>query len=361
MDETTGIIYGLYCTCERCSVQPERIRYIGQTIIKPPSRRLDQHRFESRRDLAYLAVHLWMRKHGEYNVEMRELEESPRNLLNDRETFWIKEKRTFKDDSIWGLNLTRDGLGSEITDKSRKRQQESLRATRGRKKEEMITCARPGMTSEEVIQEIRTKYLEDRHLTAKEISRDYQLKDLKFIRDVLRNEQHYDPEYTPPETPNKAPLHEQVRRGIAGDVLLSKWEVAKEIRAVWLEKKLNAKQVGEKYNLDHTTVWHIISNRSYHDPEYINTRGRYVVESARSKISERLKGVPKPEGFGKRGEGNCKAVLTEEQVVVIIEKLHSGEKGIDVAEEFKVTPSAISYIKRGKTWTDVPRPEGFKP
>lgn len=47
------------------------------------------------------------------------------------------------------------------------------------------------------------------------------------------------------------------------------------------------------------------------------------------------------------------AKVTTEQVVLIKERLRSGERQIDIAREIGVSPNLISEIKLGKTWAHV--------
>lgn len=53
------------------------------------------------------------------------------------------------------------------------------------------------------------------------------------------------------------------------------------------------------------------------------------------------------------GSKQVAAKLREEDVIVIRDKLASGERGKDVAAQFGVSPSAVSLIKRGKGWRHV--------
>jgi predicted DNA-binding protein YlxM (UPF0122 family) len=49
-------------------------------------------------------------------------------------------------------------------------------------------------------------------------------------------------------------------------------------------------------------------------------------------------------------ETNPKVKLTRTQVNIIKEQLHKGVSVKDLAKEYNVSPSAISRIKRNKTW-----------
>lgn len=51
--------------------------------------------------------------------------------------------------------------------------------------------------------------------------------------------------------------------------------------------------------------------------------------------------------------------LTEADVRQILELATAGKSGTAIAKRFKMEPSCIYNILTGKTWKDVPRPEGF--
>ncbi len=53
------------------------------------------------------------------------------------------------------------------------------------------------------------------------------------------------------------------------------------------------------------------------------------------------------------GSSNSQAKLTDEQVREIKQKLRTGEKGVVLAEEYNISTSIISCIKRGTKWVDV--------
>jgi hypothetical protein len=56
-------------------------------------------------------------------------------------------------------------------------------------------------------------------------------------------------------------------------------------------------------------------------------------------------------GTDGRGEKNIKAILTNENVVMIKKILRNKEKrGVDIAKEYGVHPSTISKINAGKNW-----------
>lgn len=53
-----------------------------------------------------------------------------------------------------------------------------------------------------------------------------------------------------------------------------------------------------------------------------------------------------------KSETNPKVKLTKEQVALIKQALHKGVAVKDLAQEYQVSPSAISRIKRNKTWKE---------
>jgi len=53
-----------------------------------------------------------------------------------------------------------------------------------------------------------------------------------------------------------------------------------------------------------------------------------------------------------KSETNPKAKLTKEQVELIKNALNKGVAVKDLAGEYNVSPSAISRIKRNKTWKE---------
>ena len=54
-----------------------------------------------------------------------------------------------------------------------------------------------------------------------------------------------------------------------------------------------------------------------------------------------------------KSETNPKAKLTKEQVTLIKQALYKGVSVKDLAQEYQVSPSAISRIKRKKTWREL--------
>lgn len=53
-----------------------------------------------------------------------------------------------------------------------------------------------------------------------------------------------------------------------------------------------------------------------------------------------------------KSETNPKVKLTKEQVALIKQALYKGVAVKDLAQEYQVSPSAISRIKRNKTWKE---------
>lgn len=351
MKSSTGAIYGLYDIR-----QPEkRVRYVGQTVLTNPKRRLDQHRHEARSGHGYLAVHRWIRKIGPENVGQVILEHFvPAEELNNRETYWIAEHRTFKDWGEGGLNLTLDGLGSIITDKSRKSQRDAMRLTARQRSDSNLLRNRPNSTPEEVVAEIRHWYA-SREVIINDLVDEFKI-DSSRIRRILLNKECFDPGYLPPSRWRRLSRAERLKRGAGTRKNGLSWDDIHAIRSQWLEGELTAGEIAESYSVHHTTVWHIVNNRTWQNPEYKNTRGYAVPEGVRRRISQTLRGRPKPGGFGKRGESNVRAKITEKQAKEVINLLATGVAGRDIAPKFGITESAVSCIRTGKTWKDLDRP-----
>ncbi|MDL4862069.1 HNH endonuclease [Halomonas elongata] len=60
---------------------------------------------------------------------------------------------------------------------------------------------------------------------------------------------------------------------------------------------------------------------------------------------------------GHQGEINPSAVLTRRKVEEIIQRITEGQTNKRIAIEFGVSHATVSLIRRGKIWTDVPRPD----
>lgn len=351
METSTGVIYGLY----DLRLTEKRVRYVGQTVLSNPKRRLDQHRHEARNGLGYLAVHRWIAKIGPENVGQLILENSvPVDKLNDRETYWISEHGTFKDWGQGGLNLTLDGRGSVITDKSRKNQRDAMRLTARQRSDSNLLRNRPNKTPGEVVGELREMY-SSQGVIVNDLVKEFNI-DSSRVRRILLNQEWYDPGYLPPSEWRRLSSEERLNRGVGNRKNGLSWDDVHAIRGKWLEGELTAREIGQIYGVHHTTVWHIVNNRSWQNPNYKNTRGLAVPEGVRERISQTLKGRPKPEGFGKRGESNIRAKLTEKQAREIIDLFAGGLSGKEIALRFKITESAVSCIRTGKTWKDLERP-----
>jgi hypothetical protein len=50
----------------------------------------------------------------------------------------------------------------------------------------------------------------------------------------------------------------------------------------------------------------------------------------------------------------------EKDVVIILERLARGEKGVDIARDFGVTPANVTAIRHGRTWKHLERPVGIR-
>lgn len=55
------------------------------------------------------------------------------------------------------------------------------------------------------------------------------------------------------------------------------------------------------------------------------------------------------------GESNAVAKLTEADVLVIVARADAGEKQDDIAADYGISQSLVSYLKPGKKWTHITR------
>lgn len=78
-------------------------QYIGQTIRKP-SVRFAEHLSVSQKS-NYMAVHRAIKKYGSKNFQFSILEQCPQELLDEKETYYIKKYNTFNE----GYNSTLGG------------------------------------------------------------------------------------------------------------------------------------------------------------------------------------------------------------------------------------------------------------
>jgi group I intron endonuclease len=78
-------------------------KYVGQTT-QGMNKRWQQHIQEALR-MSDSPLHRAMRKYGNHNFMIKEIDECNENLLNEREEYWIKQHNTFKE----GYNATSGG------------------------------------------------------------------------------------------------------------------------------------------------------------------------------------------------------------------------------------------------------------
>lgn len=99
--------------------------YIGQTTKKRVSDRFSQHRYlarhpEQETSISYL--HRAMGKYGVENFSFEVIEEIEDSFLDEREQYWIKEKKSLTPN---GYNMTKGGKGTagfqELKQKKKKK------------------------------------------------------------------------------------------------------------------------------------------------------------------------------------------------------------------------------------------------
>lgn len=132
----SAFIYGLHCVC---GCDDPGIRYIGLTTQRL-STRLTNHRGMSRYGIK-TPVYNWMRKHGETNTRIRELEITDSDNMDAREIHWIDKTEGL-------LNISPGGEGGVF--RGKKRPDISKRMTGERHPASLLT--------EEAVRSMRTRY-----------------------------------------------------------------------------------------------------------------------------------------------------------------------------------------------------------
>jgi len=92
-------------------------KYVGQTT-RGMNKRWAQHIQEANRMSQY-PLHKAMRKHGNHNFMVKELEECDTKLLNEREEYYIEKFNTFN--SSAGYNATSGGEGGLLSDETKQK------------------------------------------------------------------------------------------------------------------------------------------------------------------------------------------------------------------------------------------------
>jgi hypothetical protein len=92
--------------------------------------------------------------------------------------------------------------------------------------------------------------------------------------------------------------------------------------------------LSKEYGVHNTTIRNIYLNSSW------------------SHVSPEYSCGKKPNPYSKGSSQHC-AKLNEKDIPIIRQRLASGETGIAIAKDYGIRPSAISYIKSGKTWAHV--------
>jgi len=97
-------------------------KYVGQTT-QGMNKRWAQHIQEAMRMSAY-PLHRAMRKHGNHNFMVKEIEECDTKLLNEREEYYIEKYDTFNSNT--GYNATSGGEGGLLSDETKQKISDKL-------------------------------------------------------------------------------------------------------------------------------------------------------------------------------------------------------------------------------------------
>ncbi|UOE45984.1 GIY-YIG nuclease family protein [Agromyces larvae] len=121
--EPKTVIYGLYHVDD-----PERIRYVGQTLNGAASRFKQHLSSATQARRINTPVYRWIRKHGVDAIRCRVLEAvDDASLLDEREVFWVRELGTFRGE--YGLNMSAGGgsLGFRHSEDAKRRMSEAAK------------------------------------------------------------------------------------------------------------------------------------------------------------------------------------------------------------------------------------------
>lgn len=102
--------------------------YVGQTVSKLEAR-FKRHVVDSKR--MGCALHIAIQRHGAHNFDIVELEQCPREHLNEREVFWISSLDSRR--KSVGYNMTSGGNGGDMSQQPKYQAAMSNRDYRGSK------------------------------------------------------------------------------------------------------------------------------------------------------------------------------------------------------------------------------------
>ena len=108
-------------------------RYVGQTT-QGMNKRWQQHIQEAMR-MSDKPLHRAMRKYGNHNFMIKELDECDESLLDEKEQYWIEKYNTFE--SAEGYNATNGGSRPIFSDETKQKLSE-IASNRDRTPEEVI-------------------------------------------------------------------------------------------------------------------------------------------------------------------------------------------------------------------------------
>lgn len=315
----TGIIYGLVCTCPSCD--EDEVRYVGQTVNLEG--RAASHRTPS--GVSTTPRFKFVHAHGSNNIRLITLEEGvPPDDLDAREVHWIKTLGTYVLDSDRGLNATPGGDASEWSPKHFAHLRKSRR--------DLNTHARK--LDWEKVREIRRLY-DETDTPPREIARTFDLSEGTLYK-VIRNDAWFDEEYKP-STRQKPWMH--YNRGDRAYAAKFTWGQVREVRLRYCSGEPTVR-IAAEFDVSQSTVSLIGRGVNWITPEY-TPPSKDELKTARAKWLRR--DTPYKEETVKPAYSPGK--LTDEDRESIVRRLNCGERGHDLAIEYGVSKSAISYTK----------------
>lgn len=230
--------------------------------------------------------------------------------------------------------------------------------------------------------EIRKEYNENDNANATELSKKYNIKP-SVILSVVKNQTYFNPDYVPKDNYKYKP--QKIYYGEESVNAKFTNKEVKKIRDEYNEGHITLEQLSKQLNYDHSLLFKLIHNESYHDPNYVpkdsykktktgsletatKIREEYKNTDTRIKelgekygiskitVSDILRNVlwkdenyvyePKPDNnFGM-------AKLNREKAREIRELLSSGESIKNICLKFNVHKNTVSAIKNNKAWVE---------
>jgi group I intron endonuclease len=272
--------------------------YIGQTVKSDPRSRWNLHKNRAKDEARHQHFGLAIRKHGSENFTFTVIHGcTDQKDLDYWETYYINQYKSL--DRTIGYNIREGGARGKHTEETKEKMRLSHTPERKAHMSEIMT-GRP--LSEEhcrLISEGRAGMtFSDEHRKNISIS----------------------------------------KSGENSPVAKLNWKDANTIRADYITGNISVDELAKKYNVYKSTIYYIIMNKIWIDPNYDITEAEKI--AARNKVPT--------------GERNSQAKLTQIKVNQIRAEILANPKIIDgdLAKKYNISRPSITYIRQNKTWHD---------